>query len=63
MENQNSGQKPPRERLAALRSLPKDVLNTLTQNEINAFLHNEVWPDSLQDKLKRYMVEEDQEQP
>ncbi|MBN1847040.1 MAG: hypothetical protein JW932_00495 [Deltaproteobacteria bacterium] len=57
-ENKSNGKKPSPERLAVLRSLPKEILETLSQEEINAILHDEVWPNSLQDKLKDYMVEE-----
>jgi hypothetical protein len=52
--------KPSSDRLAALRSLPRDVLHTLTQDEIHSFLHDEEWPDSLREKLKQYIVGEDQ---
>ncbi|MBW1998753.1 MAG: hypothetical protein JRJ29_12410 [Deltaproteobacteria bacterium] len=47
------------DRLAALRSLPRDVVQSLSREEIRAFLHEDVWPDSLKEKLKRYMVEDD----
>jgi hypothetical protein len=46
-------------RLEALRSLPKEVLESLTKEETRAFLHEEVWPDSLRQKLKDYLVEEE----
>lgn len=59
MKNDDVKPRPAPERLAALRNLPKDILGTLTQDEINAFLHDEIWPDSLRDKLKNYIVEED----
>ena len=52
-------ERPSPERLTALRRLPKEILKMLNQDEINAFLHDEVWPDSLRDKLKDYMVEEE----
>ena len=58
MGDHNSGKRPAPERLAALRNLPKEILNTLSQEEVNAFLHDEVWPDSLSDKLKEYIIEE-----
>jgi hypothetical protein len=58
MEDHDSRQRPAPERLAALRNLPKEVLSTLSQEEVHAFLHDEVWPDSLSDKLKDYIVKE-----
>jgi len=42
-------------RMEALRELPGDVLRHLTKSEIKAFLFEEVWPDSLQEKLKDYL--------
>ena len=45
-------------RLEALRSLPRDVLGSLTKEETRAFLHEEVWPDSLRQKLRDYLVDE-----
>jgi hypothetical protein len=60
MENDKStGKKPDPERLAVLRSLPKDVVESLSKEEMNAFLNEDMWPDSLADKLKDYMVEKD----
>jgi hypothetical protein len=57
-ENKSNGKKPSPERLAALRNLPKDILDTLSHEEVNAFLHEDVWPNSLKDKLKDYIVTE-----
>jgi hypothetical protein len=45
-------------RLEAMRSLPKEVLDTLTKEEVQTFLQEEIWPDSLREKLKDYLVEE-----
>ena len=44
--------------MEALRELPGDILKALSREEINAFLFDEVWPDSLKEKLKDYLVEE-----
>lgn len=41
-----------------LRSLPIAIKQSLTKEEVDAFLCDEVWPDSLQDKLKDYLVDE-----
>jgi len=46
-------------RMEALRELPGEVLRTLSKEEINAFLFDEVWPDTLREKLKDYIVEGD----
>jgi len=45
-------------RMQALRSLPVEVKQKLTKEEADAFLYEEVWPDSLYEKLKDYMVKE-----
>jgi hypothetical protein len=44
-------------RMQALRSLPLEVKQTLTKEEVNAFLYEDVWPDSLKGKLKDYLVD------
>lgn len=44
------------ERMEVLRELPGEVLRRLTKGEIKAFLFEEVWPDSLQEKLKEYLA-------
>jgi len=43
-------------RMEALRNLPGEILRQLTKKEIRAFLFDEIWPDSLQEKLKDYLV-------
>ena len=53
----NKPQQPAPERLEALRNLPKDILETLSQDEVIAFLHEEMWPDSLREKLKDYITD------
>jgi len=45
-------------RMEALRSLPANVLRRLTKQEVKAFLFKEEWPDSMQDKLREYVVED-----
>ncbi len=47
--------KPEPARLEALRNLPREVMQSLTKEEIRAFLHSSEWPDSLKEKLKGYM--------
>ena len=53
------GKKPDPARLEALRNLPKEVMQTLTKEEINAFVHSDEWPESLKEKLKAYMADVD----
>ena len=45
-------------RLQAFRELPVDILETFTKEEVRAFLYDDEWPDSLQEKLKGYLMEE-----
>ena len=42
-------------RMATLRSLPREVKETLTQEEVDAFLLGEDLPESLLEKLKDYL--------
>ena len=50
--------KPDPERMAILRSLPIEVKQQITGEEAQAFLYKEELPDSLLEKLKDYLVEE-----
>ena len=52
------GEEPLPGRMEALRSLPSEVLKRLTKQEVRAFLFKEEWPDSMQEKLKEYIVED-----
>jgi hypothetical protein len=58
MENKCGGKKADPVRIEALKSLPLELKKSLTIEEVNAFLFEEEWPDSLQEKLKDYLVEE-----
>jgi len=58
-QEESKKQKPIPERLEAIRDLPESILKTLTKEEVKAFLYDDSWPDSLQEKLKRYTVNED----
>ncbi len=51
--------KPNSERMAFLRSLPLEIKQSLTKEEANAFLHDLPWPESLNEKLKDFIVEEE----
>lgn len=57
-ENQSAGSKPDPGKLEALRNLPKEVVDSLTKDEVQAFLHDELWPESLKRKLEAYIVQE-----
>jgi hypothetical protein len=46
---------PDPDRVKALSSLPKEIVSQLTKHEVNAFLFDDVWPDSLRNKLKDFM--------
>ena len=58
-EEKSPDQKPDPKRLAALRDLPKTVVESLTKAEVNAFLHEADWPDSLREKLKDYLADDE----
>jgi hypothetical protein len=45
-------------RLEALKNLPREVMQSLSKEEINAFLFGDEWPDSLKEKLKNYMMDD-----
>jgi hypothetical protein len=45
-------------RLEAFRNLPEDIVKLLTKEEVQAFLHDEEWPDSLREKLRDYLADE-----
>lgn len=45
--------------MEALRELPAEIMRSLTKEEIQAFLFEDTWPDSLQEKLQDYVVEEE----
>ena len=46
-------------RIFVLRNLPLEIKESLTKEEVEAFLYSDVWPNSLEEKLKDY-IEEDQ---
>lgn len=58
MTNQN--EKPDPQRVAVLRSLPLEIKEQITGEEAEAFMYNKELPDSLLEKLKDY-IEEDQQ--
>lgn len=52
-------EKPDPQRMAVLRSLPVEVKQQITGEEAQAFLYKEELPESLMEKLKDYLVEDD----
>ncbi len=61
-EKKTPEREPDPDRLLALKSLPPEIMARLTKAEVQAFLFEEVWPDSLQDKLMGYLVDEAREE-
>jgi hypothetical protein len=57
-EKDLSKRKPDPQKMQVLRSLPLEIKQSLTKEEVDAFLFEEDWPDSLKDKLKDYIVED-----
>lgn len=47
------------ERVAIVKMLPKDIKETLTIEEMNALLYDEILPDSLLEKLQDYLADFD----
>jgi hypothetical protein len=49
--------KPDPARMQALRNLSIEIKQSLSREESDAFLYEDIWPDSLLEKLKDYLVE------
>ncbi len=58
MEKDSMKRKANPARIQFLRSLPREIKEYLTLEEANAILYEDIWPDSLVEKLKDYFVEE-----
>jgi len=52
-------QKPDPQRVAILRSLPLEVKEQITGDEAEAFMYNQELPESLLEKLKDYLVDDE----
>jgi hypothetical protein len=50
--------KPDPVRIQILRMLPPEIKDSLSPEEIKAILFEDVWPDSLEEKLRDYVIEE-----
>jgi hypothetical protein len=53
-------EKPDPERMAVLRGLPIEIKQQITGEEAQAFLYKEELPDSLLEKLRDYLVPEEE---
>jgi hypothetical protein len=53
-------EKPDPQRMALLRALPIEIKQQISGEEAQAFLYNEELPDSLMEKLKDYVVPENE---
>ena len=42
-EEKSSDKKPDSKRLEALRRLPKEIMESLTREEVRSFLHDDAW--------------------
>jgi len=57
MEKKESSEvRPDPARLEFVKNLPKEVLQSLTKEEVKLLLSEDEWPESLQEKLKAYVV-------
>ncbi|MBU0991128.1 MAG: hypothetical protein KJ737_01435 [Proteobacteria bacterium] len=45
-----------KEREEAFKSLPPNIRQSLTEDEIHAFLHEDAWTETLFEKLKDFIV-------
>jgi hypothetical protein len=59
MEDSPEKKKTNPERMKVLRSLPLNIKQSLTKEEVDAFLSGDEWPDSLHEKLKDYIEDEE----
>jgi hypothetical protein len=57
-KNTSTRKKADPERVQVLRMMPLEIKESLTKEEADAFLFEDVWPDSLKEKLKDYIVED-----
>ena len=55
-ENNPKNKEPLPGRMEVLRDLPADIMRSLSKEEIQAFLFEEIWPVSLSEKLEQYLA-------
>ena len=53
-------EKPDPQRMAVLRSLPIEIKQQITGEEAQAFLYKEELPDSFYEKVKNFLVTEEE---
>jgi hypothetical protein len=58
VEKKSSKRKADPVRIRILRMLPYEIKKSLTSEEIDAVLYEDIWPDSLHEKLKDYIMED-----
>jgi hypothetical protein len=60
MEKKESLQgRPDPARLELVKNLPKEVLQSLTKEEVKLLLSEDEWPESLHKKLRAYLVDQE----
>jgi hypothetical protein len=52
----SSQERPDPARLELVKNLPKEVLQSLTKEEVRILLSSDEWPASLQETLKAFLV-------
>ena len=57
-QDKYAGRKPDPERIQFMKMLPRELKEALTIEEIQAIHFEDVWPDSLQEKLKDFIADE-----
>ena len=55
-KKESSKERPDPSRLEMVKNLPKEVLQSLTKEDLRILLSEEEWPESLNEKLKDYLV-------
>lgn len=55
-KNRKNKKKADPEREMALKSLPPNIRQSLTEEEVELFLYSEYWPESLFEKLKEFIT-------
>jgi hypothetical protein len=55
-EKESRNNEPLPGRMEVLRDLPADIMRSLTKEEIQSFLFEEIWPVSLSEKLEQYLA-------
>ena len=59
MNDNREIRKPDPEKMRVLRSMSLQIKQSLTKEEVNAFLYEELWPDTLIEKLGEFLANKD----